>query len=156
MAEEKLEVLSLYDEDEYAKIIQRIASLSSDSEPKWGSMTAAQMMAHCAEVIAVMHGKPLENTPFYVKIVKGVIRKLVVDDNPYPHNSKTHPQYKQTEEKDFLEEKKRLLNIMDEFVNDPPEEADQKEHTLFGAMTREEKGWSMYKHTDHHLNQFGV
>ena len=111
MAEEKLEVLSLYDEDVYASVIQRIARLSSDSEPKWGEMTAAQMMAHCAEIIAVMHGKPLKNTPFYIKIVKGVIRKLVVDDNPYPKNSKTHPQYKQTEEKNFQDEKKRLLNI---------------------------------------------
>jgi len=156
MSDEKLEEFTLYDEDHYSIIIQRIASLSSDTKPEWGSMTAAQMMAHCAEIIAVMHGKPLLNTPFYVKILKGVIRKLVVDNNPYPRNSKTHPQYKQTEEKNFQEEKLKLLDIMDEFVNDPEEEAAKKEHSLFGAMTREEKGWAMYKHIDHHLVQFGV
>ena len=156
MSEEKLEEFTLYDEDHYASIIQRIASLSSDTMPEWGSMTVAQMLAHCAEIIAVMNGKPLLNTPFYIKITKGLIRKLVVDDNPYPKNSKTHPQYKQTEEKQFQEEKIKLLNIMDEFVNDPIEEAEKKEHPLFGAITREEKGWSMYKHTDHHLQQFGV
>ncbi|MEQ6120883.1 DUF1569 domain-containing protein [Reichenbachiella sp. MALMAid0571] len=156
MSEEKLEICSLYDEDHYASIIQRIASLSSDTQPEWGKMTVAQMLAHCAEIVEVTHGKPLLNTPFYIKIIKGVIRKLVVDNNPYPKNTKTHPQYKQTEEKDFQTEKKRLLNIMDEFVNDPKEEAAKKEHPLFGPMTEEEKGWSMYKHIDYHLNQFGV
>lgn len=156
MSEEKLEILDLYDEDNYASIIQRIASLSSDTEPEWGSMSAAQMLAHCAEILEVAHGKPLLNTPFFIKIIKGVIRKLVVDNNPYPKNSKTHPQYKQTEDKDFLTEKKRLLNVMDEFVNEPKEVSDKKEHPLFGPMTHEEKGWAMYKHIDHHLKQFGV
>jgi mRNA-degrading endonuclease YafQ of YafQ-DinJ toxin-antitoxin module len=156
MSEEKLEIIDLYDEDNYAKVIQRIASLSSDSTPEWGSMSSAQMMAHCAEILEVMNGKPLQNTPFFIRIIKGVIRKLVVDNNPYPKNSKTHPQYKQTEEKDFLTEKKRLLNVMDEFVNESPEAANKREHPLFGPMTREERGWSMYKHLDHHLRQFGV
>ena len=148
--------MSLYDEDNYSHIIQRIASLSSDTMPEWGEMSSAQMLAHCAEILEVVNGKPLENTPFFIKIIKGVIRKLVVDNNPYPKNSKTHPQYKQEGEKEFLEEKKRLLNVMDEFVNEPWEVAEKKEHPLFGPMTQEEKGWSMYKHIDHHLHQFGV
>jgi hypothetical protein len=37
-----------------------------------------------------------------------------------------------------------------------PEKASQIPHSFFGPMTAEEKGWSMYKHHDHHLQQFGV
>ena len=62
----------------------------------------------------------------------------------------------QTEEKNFQEEKRRLLNIMDEFVSEERTVSDKKEHSLFGPMTWDEKGWSMFKHTDHHLRQFGV
>jgi hypothetical protein len=110
-------------------------------------MSAAQMFSHCAEILEVANGRDLKNTPLIAKLFKGMIRKMVVNEKPYPKNTKTHPQYRQTTDKDFETEKKRLLLALDKL---------QIIHPLFGRMSRQEKGWSMYKHLDHHLTQFCV
>ncbi len=144
---------SLYSHDVYQRCLARIGKLTSQTQPQWGSMSAAQMLAHCAEIQEVTNGKALQNTPFMVKLFKGMIRNMVVNEKPYPKNTRTHPQYKQTVEQDFETEKGRLLGALAKFIE---EEGTPGRHPLFGAMSVEEKGWSMYKHLDHHLSQFGV
>ena len=114
------------------------------------------MLAHCAEVQEVSNGKELKNTPLVAKMLKGMIRKMVVGEKPFPRNTKTHPQYKQTSDRDFGTEKSGLCNALDDFINADKNSSGQSKHPLFGEMTTEEKGWSMYKHLDHHLKQFGV
>ncbi len=146
----------MYSPEVYQDCLNRIEKLISESRPQWGSMSAAQMLAHCAEIQEVSNGKELKNTPFIAKLFKGMIRNMVVNEQPYPKSTRTHPQYKQTTDKDFETEKKRLLDSLDKFVNMDEEEAKQIKHPLFGKMTPEEKGWSTYKHLDHHLSQFGV
>ena len=93
---------SLYSHDVYQLCLARIEKLTPQTQPQWGSMSAAQMLAHCAEILEVANGKALQNT--------------------------------------------QLIE----------EEGTSRKHPLFGAMSVEEKGWSMYKHLDHHLSQFGV
>ena len=144
---------SLYSDDVYQRCLARIGKLTPETQPQRGSMSAAQMLAHCAEIQEVTNGKALENTPFMVKLFKGMIRKMVVNEKPYPKNTRTHPQYKQTTEQDFETEKGRLLGALAQFIED---EGTPGKHPLFGAMSVEEKGWGMYKHLDHHLSQFGV
>jgi hypothetical protein len=148
-----MEKQSLYDQQVFEETLKRIDNLTPETKPQWGKMDAAQMLAHCAEVIDVSNGKPLKNTPFLVTLLKGPIKKAVVGPKPYPKNSKTHPQYRQTEPKNFEEEKGRLLNSLDKM-----KELEGKKiyHSLFGVMSQEDKGWAMYKHLDHHLQQFGV
>ncbi len=147
---------SLYDPAVYEECLSRLETIDASTEPQWGSMTAAQMMAHCAEIVEVTNGKPLENTPFIVKLFKGMIRNLVVNEKPYKKNSQTHPQYKQTRDKDFDTEKKRLLGALETFHHMDEAQIAAVKHPLFGTMTKQEKGWSMYKHLDHHLTQFGA
>ncbi len=144
---------NLYSDDVYQAAIGRIEKLSATTQPQWGSMNAAQMLAHCAEIQEVANGKALSNTPFVVKLFKGMIRKMVLSEKPYPRNSRTHPQYIQATDQDFETEKHRLLAALAQFK---AEEGLSKPHPLFGAMTPDEKGWGMYKHLDHHLGQFGV
>jgi len=144
---------SLLDPDTYRECLERIDAVTADTPPQWGSMSAAQMLAHCAEVQEVANGKDLVGTPFLVKVFARMIRHMVVNDTPYPRNSRTHPQYVQTQEQDFDLEKLRLLAALDSFVDAGPREG---RHPLFGRMTADERGWSCYKHLDHHLSQFGV
>lgn len=133
--------------------LQRIERLSAETQPEWGRMTAAQMLSHCAEILEVSNGKPLGNMPLVARLLKGFVRQMVVNDKPYPRNTKTHPQYRQTQDKDFEAEKRRLLEAMSTFAASAGSDIP---HPLFGRMTAEEKGWAMYKHLDHHLTQFGV
>ncbi|NIV95509.1 DUF1569 domain-containing protein [candidate division KSB1 bacterium] len=147
---------SLYESEVYQECLNRLEQIKPDSKPGWGKMTAAQMLSHCAEIVEVMNGKELKNIPFVAKLFKGIIRKMVLSEKPYPRNSGTHPQYEQESDRDFETEKKRAFDALDKFVNADIEVARQLKHPLFEEMTPEEKGWSMYKHLDHHLRQFGV
>jgi len=133
----------------------RIEALTQDTAPIWGEMSAAQMMAHCAEVLEVTGGKELQGSPWFIKLLKPFVRKMVVGPKPYPRSTRTHAQYMQVKEKDFTVEKARLLGSMDSFGK----ACSGKEvlnHSFFGEITVDEAGWAMYKHLDHHLVQFGV
>ena len=147
-----LEIKSLYDDDVYRNFLSRLDTIKADTQPEWGVMNAAQMMAHCAEVQAVTNGKPLDVT-WFMKLLGGFIKKMVTNKKPYTKNMQTAPQYVITDEREFEAEKARFINELEKFrslKDNPPE------HALFGKMTETERGWAMYKHHDHHLQQFGA
>ena len=73
-----LEIKSLYEPAVYNQFLERVDLLTKDTKPKWGKMSAAQMLAHCAEIQEVCNGKPLQKTPFFLKIIRGFIKKMVI------------------------------------------------------------------------------
>lgn len=149
-----MESRDIYDDTTYEEVLARIDRLTADTRPRWGKLSAAQMCAHCAEIAEVAAGKPLEGTPWIAQLFRGMIRKMVVGDKPYPRSSRTHPQYVVADDRDFEEERARLRSILARLKAAGPN--DGVEHPLFGPMSADEKGWVGYKHLDHHLNQFGV
>jgi len=75
-----MEKKSLYSSEVYEDCQSRIEQLIPETQPQWGSMTAAQMLAHCSEIQEVSNGKELKNTPFIAKLFRGMIRNMVVND----------------------------------------------------------------------------
>lgn len=148
-----LEIKSLYDAATYDSFLQRIEQLTPESTPIWGKMTTAQMLAHCSEIQEVCNGKVLGKTPLLFKLIKGMIKRAVINDQPYRKNSPTHPQYLIKEDRDFEVEKTRLLSALAIFKAD---EEKNISHPFFGDLSADERGWAMYKHHNHHLEQFGV
>ena len=143
---------NLFDANDYEIFVARIHQLKADTQPKWGKMNAAQMLTHCREIQEACNGKPLEGTPFIVKLFKGFIKKAVLNDKPYPKSSQTHPQYIITDEREFEQEKQLFLASLEKFVQN----AGSAEHTLFGTISQKERNQAVYKHHNHHLEQFGV
>ncbi len=146
---------NLMDTDVQAEIETRIAALSAVTPAKWGKMSAAQMLAHCAEVQDVTNGKDLSHTPFVIRMFASFIKRAVTSMKPYPTDVRTHPQYVVEEDVDFDEAHARLLTAIRSMA-EKLAGAKDIHHPLFGRLTREEAGWAMYKHLDHHLRQFGV
>ncbi len=147
---------SILDNDTYQEVISRIEKLTDSTHAQWGKMDVAQMLRHCSEIQEVINGKALENTPFIVKLLKKTIKNAVVNEKPYKRNSATHPQYKISSPQEFQSNKDRFIKSLEVFKGYSKEEHDKAQHPLFGPMGVEVKGWAMYKHVDHHLNQFGV
>jgi hypothetical protein len=146
---------SLYTPEVYDRCLARLDRLAEDTKPGWGTMTPAQMLAHCAEVQEVANGsRELSGTPLPLKLLGPLIRRAVVSDRPYPKDARTHPQYRQREERDFDAEKQRLLSALEAFRR--AEDAPPARHPLFGTLDHDERGRSSYKHLDHHLRQFGL
>ena len=133
----------------------RISLLSAGTASRWGTMDAGRMCAHCAEVLEVAAGRELVGTPWYIRLLKPLVRRAVTGDRPYRRGVRTHPQYRQTGERDFARERDRLLRAVDAFEIGC-RNADRIRHPFFGLMPVADAGWAMFKHLDHHLRQFGV
>lgn len=144
--------INLFETKNYESLVQRIQQLKATDKPLWGKMNVAQMLAHCAEIQEVANGKSLK-TPFLLRLFKGFIRKAVVNEVAYKKGTPTHPQYLMHHtEVDFEKAKERFLKAL-EIMHQQKGEAI---HPLFGEMTEKERSWGMYKHHNHHLQQFGV
>ncbi len=152
-----MEKPSLYDQKTREEILERIDALSPERSPVWGSMNPAQMMAHVTETFDVVNGeKELKGTPLVARLFKGVIKKMVLNDKPFPKGTRTHPQYLMKDEHEFEVEKGRLVEALERFAAMDETKALAVEHPMLGTLSRDERSWSMYKHLDHHLQQFGV
>ena len=143
---------NIFEPKVYENLKARFEKIEVNTTPRWGKMNAAQMFAHCTEVQEACNGKALENTPFFLKLFKGFIKKSILNDKPYPKGSPTHQQYVVNSQKDFDIEKQQFLDSLANFVKN----TGSAKHTLFGKMSPEERSWAIYKHSVHHLEQFGA
>ena len=140
-----------------AEIINRINGLKTNSTALWGSMSVAQMLAHCNVTYEMVydniHPKPNGLMRF---ILKSFIKKGVVNEKPYPRNSKTAPQFIVKGDRDFELEKNRLISYIKRTQELGEKEFEAKESLSFGKLTAREWNNMFAKHLDHHLTQFGV
>lgn len=145
-----------YDDTTRAELLDRIAKLTPETQPVWGTMNPAQMCAHCSEVLEVADGKPLVGTPWFIQLFGRLIKRMVLSEKSYPRGSRTHPQYEIPDSAQFEQERDRLVRVINKLHAAGGSHAAETKHPLFGAMTAGEAGWSSYKHLDHHLTQFGA
>lgn len=61
----------------------RIHSLESTTRPTWGKMTAAQMLAHCSEVMRNALGETQQERQWIGYFIAPFIRHRYYDDVPY-------------------------------------------------------------------------
>lgn len=147
---------NLFDKSAYTEIINRINSLSLQSQRQWGKMTVAQMLAHSKEAFKV----PLSNKKMPRSIlgllVGWMIKSKLYNDQPCKHNLPTAPNFIIKDDRDFEKEKQELVAMISQFHHAGPGNVGKYPHPMFGTFTPEQWGQSMYKHLDHHLMQFGV
>lgn len=83
---------------------------------------------------------------------KIALKDLIKDENPMKRGLPTLPEFKIRGTGDVASERDKWIALIEEhahcsnlnFV-----------HPFFGKMTKEQSGYLAYKHTDHHLRQFG-
>jgi hypothetical protein len=138
-------------------VIQRINNLTSTTQPKWGKMNVAQMLAHCCVTYEMVHENKHPAPNGFVKLMlKAFVKNAVVSETPYKHNSRTAPAFLMTTEKEFDKEKSRLINYITRTQQLGAKEFDNKASLSFGPLNKTEWNNMFYKHLDHHLTQFGV
>lgn len=138
-------------------LLVRLNQLNPSSQPQWGKMNVAQMLAHCnvAYELAYENKHPRPNA-FMRLILKTFIKKIVVGEKPYVHNSRTAPVFLITDEKEFATEKERLAAYIVKTQQLGQTYFEGKENPGFGKLTATEWNNIFYKHLDHHFRQFGV
>jgi hypothetical protein len=140
-----------------AELIRRIEELTPESPALWGKMSVDQMLAHCcvAYEMAFTNKHPKAN-PVMRFLLKIFVKAGVVNEVPYKKNLPTAPAFRIKNEKNFAEEKARLIAFVEQTLAAGKGSFEGKESPSFGPMTAKEWNNLLYKHLDHHLTQFGV
>ena len=137
------------------QIVYRINQLQPSLQPAWGSMSAAQMLAHCNVTYELLFEDKHPMPNFLMKIIlKAFVKKIVTNEVPFKHNSQTAPAFKIKGDKDFNAEKSRLINNIYKTQQLGERHFNGLESHSFGPLNKDEWNNMFYKHLDHHLNQF--
>jgi hypothetical protein len=148
---------NVFDPEVTAELIHQIEQLSPQSPALWGKMSVDQMMAHCcvAYEMAFTDTHPNAN-PLMRFLLKAFVKPGVVNEVPYKRNLPTAPAFRIKNEKNFTEEKTRLISFLEQTLASGKAAFEGKASPSFGPMTAKEWNNLLYKHLDHHLTQFGV
>lgn len=149
---------NIFDQQVCSQLISRIQKLTPVTQPQWGKMSVSQMLAHCNVSYEYVYetGK-YKPTPALMKsMLKLFVKNAVVSEKPYKHDSQTAPDFKITTDKNFEEERNRLINFIEKTSSLGAAYFDGKESHSFGNLSATEWNNMFYKHLDHHFRQFGV
>lgn len=137
--------------------LTRLEKLTPASQPQWGKMNAAQMLAHLNIPYDIAYGRVSFKPSFFVKLMlKWFVKDSVTSEKPYVKNSRTAPLFLISDEREFEKEKNRLIANIRDTEAKGASYFEGKESASFGKMTASEWSNQFYKHIDHHFTQFGI
>ncbi len=146
---------SLRDVGTRALLYHRMFHLTPETDPRWGEMNPAQLLAHLADAmrLAFKEGEVItadEDAQFAKQ------RREWIHEWPWPEGkAKAPPEGFLTAPTDWESDRASLHELIERFAQ--TSETDLAgSHPLFGTMTPEDWDVLMYKHLHHHLRQFGV
>lgn len=148
---------NIFDLQGYHALISRVEALTADTKAQWGTMSVDQMLAHCNVAFDYTYtDKYTPATGVAKLLLKWFVKPSVVNEKPYPKNGRTGPDFIITGNKNFEEEKQKLLDYLEKTHKLGADHFEGKSYHSFGVMTAKEWNNSFAKHLDHHLMQFGV
>ena len=147
---------TLFESADREALLGRLDVLKPDSQRQWGKMNPAQALCHCAIAMEAGTGIRPMKQKLIGKILMPFFKKSLLGEKPWSRNSPTDPSFIVADERDFAAERSRLKGLIQQFVDRGPSAAAHETHAFFGKLTGEQWGELMYKHIDHHMQQFGV
>jgi hypothetical protein len=146
---------SILNDADCRAICQRIGSVTSASAPRWGRMDAKAMLTHLRLSALMAVGElPVgckSKRVFQVFPLKHLILHVV----PFPKGAPTAPELLVPDAAQIDPIRSELVSLV-ERIGAGPRDGDGPVHPLFGRLSFREWGVATYKHTDHHLRQFGA
>jgi hypothetical protein len=142
-----------------AAVLERLRALGPESDRRWGTMSAHQMVCHLSDAFRMGMGDKAVS-PATSLLERTVVKWIALyAPVPWPRGILTRPEIEQgvggTCPRDFAADVEDVAILLDAFaardagVEWPP-------HPIFGPLSG--KAWLRwgYLHMDHHLRQFGV
>jgi hypothetical protein len=138
-------------------LISRLFRLMPDARARWGSMSAGQMLVHCADQLRVSRGEKRVTSMWVPGFLKPLLKKrFITQFKGFEPGMKTLRELDarrgMTPPVSFATDHATLLGLID------PARYSARgiEHPLFGHLSAQEFGEITWQHLDHHLRQFGV
>ena len=146
---------SILNESDRVAICGRVSSLSASSTARWGQMNVTGMLHHLRLAAQMAVGDlevPSANKRAFQLFP---LKQLILYVLPFPKGAPTAPELRADAGASFEEERAAVLALLDR-IGVGPQEGAGPAHPLFGPLSWREWGVATYKHTDHHLKQFGA
>jgi hypothetical protein len=147
---------TLFQKTAVDELIERTGKLAPDSRRRWGKMNAGQMLAHCSITLETAIGDKYYPQNLIGRLIGRFFKSSFLNDAPLKKNGPTNPAFVIKNPADFVIEKENLLALIKKFYSGGEAGCTANPHTFFGRLSKEEWARLMYKHIDHHLQQFGV
>ncbi|MEO8854897.1 MAG: DUF1569 domain-containing protein [Ginsengibacter sp.] len=145
---------TIFDKSTRDELIKRINSLTNKSTAQWGKMNVYQMIKHCSSWEEMIQENKLYKQAFVGRIFgKMALKSVLKNDAPLRKNTPTLPELIMSGDGDVEEEKQKWVSRINNYSN---YSTPYFLHPFFGKMTKEQIGFMVYKHEDHHLRQFGA
>src|SRR5207244_3907217 len=133
---------------------ERLQRLSPETKSRWGKMNSAQMLAHCSAGMQVPIGEmKVKRSP--LRLIGWMFKGMIRNGKPFSKNSPTAPEFVIADQRSFESEKKKFQDAFDKLTKGPSAIV-CFDHAFFGKMNCDDWGYLMYKHVDHHFQQFGL
>lgn len=148
---------SIKNVNELEGLIVRINKLSPGSISTWGKMNITQMLEHCTMSVKLALGdvKPELNEE-YLKRGR-LVKDKVFEGEEFAKELPTTKEFIIMETGgDFYEKKQSFLEYLKKFSEVITVKDLNGMHPVLGELNSEEWGILIWKHTNHHLLQFGV
>lgn len=145
---------SLWDPAGRSRLIERLEELRPDTARKWGRMTAPEMLVHLTDWFAMARGELVIPARKHVAS-RPPLKQVLIYMLPIPRGLPTAKELIARAPSEWETEKAELTRQLQSFGKLDPRSLCST-HPLFGKMTARDWGVLGYRHTDHHLRQFGV
>ena len=146
---------SILNDDDRTAILQRISFVTSASAPRWGQMDAKAMLTHLKQSALMALGELPVASKGKRAFQVFPIKHLILHVAPFPKGAPTAPELLIPDPASVDTIRSELVSLV-ERIGTGPREGDGPVHPLFGRLSFREWGVATYKHTDHHLKQFGA
>jgi hypothetical protein len=140
-------------------LVARLRAVRPDGERRWGTLTPHEMLCHLGDATDMVLGIRPRKQPVLLR--RRTLAKLVWlwSPLPWPHGVPTNPSHDPrvdgTRPSDFAKDLGRAIEGI-ESIATVPGGCREPAHGFFGEMSlRDWQRWA-YRHTDHHLRQFGL
>jgi hypothetical protein len=147
---------SIFNSADNQQILNRINNLKPGATPLWGTMTVSQMLAHLQMPILVAFGEHKLQRGLVGLLFGKMAKKSMLKAAAFKTNLPTVKSFKMTGDKNFEEEKNKLIRLIERFEKEGGQSITKDPHPFFGKLTIDEWDILQWKHLDHHLRQFGV
>ena len=132
----------------------RLMALGPGSSPRWGRLSAPQMICHLAESLRMASGD-LVAAPKQLPIRFTPLKQLLIYCVPIPKGAPTLPELLAREPAAWEADVAEVRHLLDQLAARKPD-GNWPDHPAFGRLHGRTWGVLVYRHMDHHLRQFGV
>jgi hypothetical protein len=145
---------SVWNAADYQELCDRLERLSPDAAPGWGKFNAPQMVCHLVDAMKMANGT-LPVKPKNIPIRYPPLKQLIIYWLPFPKGAPTAPELVARPPAEWHGELQELKRQLATFIA-RGRTAPFLPHPAFGRLSPRAWGVLVYRHTDHHLRQFGV